>query len=57
MSTAEQAVRVLDVYGKGGSQPSPEVIEKVAYRTNEHEVPLGSSALLEWLLKWEKEHR
>jgi hypothetical protein len=57
MSGAEQAVCVLDVYGEGGSNPSPEVIEKVAHRTGEHEVPCGSGALLEWLLKWEKEHQ
>jgi hypothetical protein len=57
MSGAEQAVCVLDVYGEGGSNPSPEVIEKVAHRMGEPEVLCGSGALLEWLLKWEKEHQ
>ena len=57
MSGAEQAVRVLDIYGEGGSNPSSEVIEKVAHCMGEHEVPCGSGALLEWLLKWEKEHK
>jgi hypothetical protein len=54
MSGAEQAVRVLNVYGEGGSHPAPEVVEKVAQRD---EIPLGSGALLEWLLQWEKEHK
>ena len=41
MSDAEQAVHVLDIYGEGWSNPSPEVIEKVAHRTGQHEVPCG----------------
>ena len=56
MSGAEQAVHVLDIYGEGWSNPSPEVIEKVAHRTGQHEVPCGSGTLLDCLPKWEKEH-
>jgi hypothetical protein len=54
MSGAEQAVRILNVYGEGGSCPSPEVIQKVTHLTGEHESAAGSGALLEWLTEWEK---
>jgi hypothetical protein len=57
MSGAERAVRILDVYGEGGSRPAQEVIDKVRYRSAEGEDTPGSVVLLQWLTKWEEEHK
>jgi len=57
MSGAERAVHILNVYGEGRSRPAQEVIDKVRYRTRVGEDAPGSGVLLQWLIKWDQEHK
>jgi hypothetical protein len=49
-----KAVRLIGLYGEGGVQADPTVIDRLAMR-DEH--PEGSGALLQFLQQWADTHQ
>ncbi|KAJ7037021.1 hypothetical protein C8F04DRAFT_1180747 [Mycena alexandri] len=50
---AENAVRILNIYGEGGSKPAQEVIAETEIRL---EKPEGAKVLYPFLVEWEKDN-
>lgn len=50
---AENAMRIINMYGEGGLSPMQEVIDRLELITDS---PVGSGVLIKFLAEWERNH-